>query len=491
MSPNAQETIAILVPVYNEAAGLAAFHQLLRQAIDALPYLFRVVYINDGSTDETPAILAQLAQQDGRVAVIELSRNFGHQAALSAGLDQAQGEAVICMDGDGQHPPHLLPQMIALYQQGYELVMAQRMDDQQPAPFKKWTSALFYWLINLLSDTHIQPGVADFRLMSRQVVEAIQKMPEYHRFLRGMTAWVGFRSVIVPYIPPQRLAGKSKYSLRKMLDLALDAIFSFSLTPLRIAIGAGLVFFFLAFVEVVYVLSFWVRGLESTLARGWSSLMFVILFVGGMIMLSLGFFGIYLGYIFQEVKRRPVYIIRNAAKPAPVDIFKGKETLMDEPMTKHKLLTELRLARLEWDALMAEVGEERMLIPGAAGVWTVKDVIAHLTSYNRWFVNASEAYFRGEMPPRDGTEGMDAETLNQHFYQQNKDKPLAQVLAESRQVYQRLLELVEAHTEEFLIQPQHFEGVPGTFVVWEILDGDNYGHSREHAYTIRQWLDKN
>ena len=490
MSPNAQETIAVLVPVYNEAAGLAAFHQLLRQTIDGLPYPFRVYYINDGSTDDTPAILAQLARQDGRVSIIELSRNFGHQAALSAGLDQAQGEAVICMDSDGQHPPSLLPEMLALYRQGYEIVMAQRMDDRQASWFKKATSAFFYRLINLLSDTHIQPGVADFRLMSRKVVDAIRNMPEYHRFLRGMTAWVGFRTVIVPYVQPQRLAGASKYSLRKMWDLANDAIFSFSLTPLRIALGTGILFFFLAFLEIIYVLSFWVRGLEDTLARGWSSLMFVILIVGGMIMISLGFFGVYIGYIFQEVKRRPVYIIRDVQKAVNSN-FTGEKSMMTETMTKAKLLEELRTARAEWDALMAEVGDDRMQIPGAAGNWTVKDVIAHLTSFNRWFVNASEAHFRGELPPRDGTEGMPPETLNQHFYQLNKDKPLEQVLAESRQVYQRLLELVEAHTEEFLIQPQQFEGIPGTFVIWEILDGDNYGHSREHARSIRQWLDKN
>lgn len=313
MAEKAPETVSIVVPVYNEALALRQFHTALRQAIDMLPYRFRVCYVDDGSTDETASLLDELAAQDARVQVIELSRNFGHQAALTAGLEAASGEVVICMDGDGQHPPELLGQMLGLYEQGYELVFGQRIDTRQPSFFKKFTSALFYWLINLLSDTYIEPGVADFRLMTRPVVEALNSMPEYHRFLRGMAAWVGFRSVILPYQPAPRAGGQSKYSLRKMVSLAFDAIFSFSLIPLQIAVGIGVLFLFLAFLEALYVLNFWVRGLQHTLEPGWSSLMFVILIVGGMIMVNLGFLGIYIGYIFQEVKHRPVYIRRKGS----------------------------------------------------------------------------------------------------------------------------------------------------------------------------------
>ena len=314
------KTISIIVPVYNEEQALSSFYPALCQVIDPLPYAFQVYFINDGSTDATASLLESFARRDGRVQIIELSRNFGHQAALTAGLEEAAGEAVICMDGDGQHPPALLAQMLELYEHGYELVLGQRMDAHQPSGFKKFSSAWFYWLINLLSDTRIEPGVADFRLMSRQVVDALNGMPEYHRFLRGMAAWVGFRTVILPYQPLERFAGRSKYSLRKMARLAFDAIFSFSLIPLQVAIGVGVLFFFLAFLEAVYVLNFWVRGLQDTLEPGWSSLMFVILIVGGMIMINLGFLGIYIGYIFQEVKRRPVYIRRrspNAPEPGP------------------------------------------------------------------------------------------------------------------------------------------------------------------------------
>ena len=161
---------------------------------------------------------------------------------------------------------------------------------------------------------------------------------------------------------------------------------------------------------------------------------------------------------------------------------------MDQPITKAYLLHELRAARAEWDALMADVGPTRMTEPGAAGDWCVKDVIAHLTSYDRWFVRASEAHFRGEMPPIDGTEGMDFEQRNQFRHQQTRDLPLAEVLAESEQVFGRLLEVVEAHTEEFLTQPQHFEGAPGPLLVWNMLDGDGYGHYRDHMRSIRAWL---
>jgi hypothetical protein len=163
---------------------------------------------------------------------------------------------------------------------------------------------------------------------------------------------------------------------------------------------------------------------------------------------------------------------------------------VEDRMTKTQLLAELRAARVEWDALMAEAGEERMTSPGAAGDWSVKDVIAHLTSFDRWFVYASEAHFRGELPPLDGTEGMSFEERNQFFYRQAQNLPLAEVLAESHQVFQRLLEMMEAHSEEFLTQPQHFEGVPQPVLIWKLLEGDVYGHYRDHMRSIRAWLEQ-
>jgi glycosyltransferase involved in cell wall biosynthesis len=245
------------------------------------------------------------------VTVVELSRNFGHQSALCAGLDMAEGDVVISMDGDGQNPPGLIPEMLSLHQNGYDIVLLQRLDRIKVPAFKRLTSATFYWVIKRLSNTPIVPGAADFRLMGRNAVQALKQMPEYHRFLRGMVTWMGFKTAILPYETVERLAGESKYSLNKMVKLALDAIFSFSLTPLWIGLLSGGFFFALAVLEVIYVLSFWVRGEQAYLAPGWSSLIFVILIVGGTIMINLGFIGVYVGYIFQEAKHRPLYLIRS------------------------------------------------------------------------------------------------------------------------------------------------------------------------------------
>jgi glycosyltransferase involved in cell wall biosynthesis len=307
-------SIGIVIPVYNEAGVVEQFHARLRAVIDDLPDSFNIYYINDGSTDETKDSLEKIAGSDLRVVILELSRNFGHQAALTAGLDHAQGDIIISMDGDGQHPPEMIPEMVRLLGQGYDIVQTQRLDTGQKVSFKKWTSGIFYSLLNVISGTQVQPGAADFRAMSRQAVQALKAMPEYHRFLRGMVAWVGYPTVILPYQPPERMGGSSKYSLRKMLRLAADAVFSFSLVPLYIGLSMGVIMLCLAGLEMVYVLSFWVRGMQASLQPGWSSLMFVLLIVSGFIMILLGFVGMYIGYIFQEVKRRPVYLLREHPK---------------------------------------------------------------------------------------------------------------------------------------------------------------------------------
>lgn len=310
MPPEAGLAVDIVIPVYNEAGVVEKGHDSLSAVIDQLPHRFTIYYVNDGSTDGTSESLAALAAGDRRVRIIELSRNFGHQAALTAGIDASTGEAVITMDCDGQHPPELIPHMLNLIAQGYDVVQGQRAVEAQPDGFKKLTSDAFYSLLNAMSGTRVQPGAADFRAMSRQAVEALKSMPEYHKFLRGMISWMGFRSAILPYHESQRIGGESKYSMAKMLRLAMDAIFSFSLAPLYVGLSLGALLLCLAAIEMIYVLSFWVTGRTSGLAPGWSSLMFVILIIGGMLMILLGFVGVYVGYIFQEVKRRPVYLVR-------------------------------------------------------------------------------------------------------------------------------------------------------------------------------------
>jgi dolichol-phosphate mannosyltransferase len=308
-----QESVSIIIPVYNEEEVLPTFHRRLCEVIDGLPYDFNMMYVCGGSTDGTLDKLLEIAADDSRVEALELSRRFGHQAALTAGLDLAEGDFVVMLDGDGQHPPSLIPEMLEMAQSGFDVVLTQRVDPQGgrqiAGAFKGWTSALFYRLINRIGDTHILPGGADFRLMTRQTVLALRELRETHRFLRGMVGWMGFRTAVLPYSPEERLAGRTKYSLGRLLRLSTDAVFSFSLIPLYFIIFLGALFLLGAVAEVIYVLSLWFIRPDS-LPAGWSSLMFILLVVGGTVMVSVGVIGVYVGYIFQEVKRRPLYLIR-------------------------------------------------------------------------------------------------------------------------------------------------------------------------------------
>lgn len=314
--------IDIVVPLYNEELVVAEFHRRLLDVVTPLrrEHDVRIYYVDDGSVDGTGAELAKLAADDAGVTVVELSRNFGHQAALTAGLDRATGDAVVTLDGDGQHPPELIPDMVNLYRAGYEVVLTQRVESDVP-PFKRWTSTAFYRVLSVIGDTQLTAGSADYRLVSRPVLEALRGMREYHRFLRGMVAWAGFRTVVLPYTERARIGGRPKYSLARMARFAADATFSFSLVPVGIALLVGLCFLLLAAAEAVYVLSFWLTGRHHLLVPGWSSLMFMVLIVGAALMIAVGLLGIYVGYIFQEVKRRPVYLVRavhgHAGEDAP------------------------------------------------------------------------------------------------------------------------------------------------------------------------------
>ena len=314
MSPEQPLTIDLVIPVYNEAGVVEQTYADICQVIDCLPHKFTLYYVDDGSQDDTVTSLTALAEQDTRIIVLEFARNFGHQAALTAGLDASTGDFIISLDGDGQHPPGMIPEMIQLFEQGYDIIQAQRIEEGQGISFKKLTSSGFYALINTISGTRMEPGAADFRGLSRQAVNALKAMPEYHRFLRGMISWMGYRSVILPYHETRRVAGKSKYSFGKMFRLAMDAIFSFSLMPLYLGMTLGGILLCLAAGQIIYVLSFWFTGRSSELVPGWSSLMSVTLVIGGVVMILLGFIGVYVGYIFQEVKRRPVYLLKKRDK---------------------------------------------------------------------------------------------------------------------------------------------------------------------------------
>jgi dolichol-phosphate mannosyltransferase len=296
----------IVVPVYNEEPAIDIFYQFLVEVLDPLKIEYRIIFVDDGSQDKTLDHLIDLSQQNERVTIIELSRNFGQQAAMSAGLSIADGDYIIIMDGDGQHPPSLIPEMLALAEQGYDIVLTRRTDQGN-----RWLSKTFYRLINYFGSTQIEPGGPDYRLLNANAALALRNMPEYHRFIRGMVAWIGFRKAIIPFTPAERISGVTKYSYKNLLRLALDAIFSFSLVPLYFAIMVGILFIILAMAEAGYTIFFWLTGHRSEMAPGWASLMFVLLFSGGSILLNIGIIGIYIGYIFQEVKQRPIFIIRS------------------------------------------------------------------------------------------------------------------------------------------------------------------------------------
>jgi polyisoprenyl-phosphate glycosyltransferase len=318
MNPNMQTSrqplqVGIVVPLYNEAIGVQEFHKRLCAVLDRLPYEFRIWYVDDGSEDQTGAIVTNISAHDSRVTMLQLSRNFGHQIALTAGLDHADGDAIITMDGDGQHPPELVPRLLELYEQGYEIVLTQRSDTAGTHRFKRLTSQGFYWLINCLSETEMLSDSADFRLMSRDVVLGLRQIREYHRFIRGLIIWMGYRRAIIQFEPDQRIAGTTKYTVRKMLNLASNAVFSFSTLPLKLTMLLGFVLVLLAIVEGVYTLYFFVSGQRDLLVPGWASLMFAVLGIGGVQLIMLGVIGQYIGLIFQEVKHRPLYLLRRQA----------------------------------------------------------------------------------------------------------------------------------------------------------------------------------
>lgn len=268
------------------------------------------IYVDDGSRDDTPAVLYELSVSDPRVRGIRLSRNFGHQIATTAGIENAAGDAVVIIDADLQDPPQVIEEMVARWREGYHVAYGQRIERAGETPLKLWAARTFYRWMNRLSRVQLPLDTGDFRLMDRAVVEALSRMPERDRFLRGMVSWVGFRQIAVPYRRDARYAGESKYPLFKMLRFASDAVFSFSFTPLRLAIWTGFLAIFLALAGIAWavVLRFFFD--PSHWVRGWASLFVAILFMGGVQLISLGIIGEYVGRIYGEVKQRPLYFVR-------------------------------------------------------------------------------------------------------------------------------------------------------------------------------------
>jgi dolichol-phosphate mannosyltransferase len=304
-----QAIVSIVVPCFNEEEVLpAASKRLLGLANGATNYDFELIFVDDGSTDGTLNFLRDLAAEDTRVRVLTFARNFGHQIAVSAGIDVAMGDCVALIDADLQDPPEVLLRMLAKWEEGFDVVYGVRESRPGETAFKRASARIFYRILNRLSDVPIPLDTGDFRLMSRPIVDVLKEMPEKHRFVRGMVAWAGFRQVALPYEREVRKAGVSKYPLHKMLQFASDGIVSFSSKPLRIATNIGLLASALAIVGIIYAIV--LRAFTSIWVEGWTALMIAVLFIGGVQLISLGVIGEYIGRIYEETKRRPLYIVR-------------------------------------------------------------------------------------------------------------------------------------------------------------------------------------
>lgn len=309
-----RELLSVVVPCFNEQEAIEHSYRAIKDVLNALPNVeHELIFVDDGSSDATLQKLNGLMASDHAVRVQSLSRNFGHQVALAAGIDTAVGEAVIMMDADLQHPPSLIPELLQRWREGADIVSAIRHETEGESWFKRTSSRQFYRILNALSATKVPPGAADFCLLSRRVCDSLRRMPERHRFLRGLISWVGYPRAYVPYVAPRRALGKTKYSFVKMVALALDAVFSFSAEPLRLALRTGVV---IAFGGGVYLTWTLVYGyLVHGLVPGYASLIGVTLILGGFQLIFIGLVGQYLSRVFDEVKGRPLYLLKQETPP--------------------------------------------------------------------------------------------------------------------------------------------------------------------------------
>ncbi|HEY9081137.1 glycosyltransferase family 2 protein [Magnetovibrio sp.] len=310
MSTNKTVELSVVIPMRNEGPMVGALFARLIAVLNATGKAYEIVCVNDGSDDDTQARLLAQQQQFPSVRILELSRGFGKEAALTAGIDHACGSAVVVMDADLQDPPELIPDLIAKWQDGYEVVYGARRSRDHDSWLKRTTAKAFYALFNKLSDTKLPPDAGDFRLMDRAVVEALTTLPEHSRFMKGIFAWVGFKQIGVPYDRPERQAGESQWPYFKLFRFALDGLFSFSTVPLRLWTWIGIATALIALSYALFlVVRVWVYGID---VPGYASLMVAILFFGGVQLISVGVLGEYIGRIFRETKGRPLYIVKRA-----------------------------------------------------------------------------------------------------------------------------------------------------------------------------------
>jgi dolichol-phosphate mannosyltransferase len=302
-----RQLLSIVVPVFNEAEVIAETYRRLTGVASGIEDLdYELVVVDDGSRDGTFATLEALAQADARLRVLKFSRNFGHQTAITAGVDVARGDAIVVIDADLQDPPEVIPRMVAKWREGFDVVYGVREKRHGETPLKLFTATMFYRVLNRMTSISIPVDVGDFRLMSRRAADQLRAMREQDRFVRGLVSWIGFRQAGVEYHRDARLAGETKYPFRKMLRFAMDGITSFSTVPLKLATWLG---YFASAFAFLYLLSVFVQKLLGETVQGWATIMVAMLFLGGVQLICLGIMGEYIGRIFTEIKQRPLYVV--------------------------------------------------------------------------------------------------------------------------------------------------------------------------------------
>jgi polyisoprenyl-phosphate glycosyltransferase len=312
--------ISFVIPAYNEASNIEVLFNALNDILPKGKYKYEFIFVDDGSIDDSLSIIKNLAEANKDVFFIELSRNFGHQYALKAGLDISSGDCVISMDCDLQHPPEVVLKLITKWEEGYDVVYTRRNENKKLSWFKRKTSQMFYAFMDKISDLKIENGTADFRLMSRIVLDAFLHLRENELFIRGLVKWAGFKQIAVDYDPGDRYSGKSKYNLKKMISFALRGITSFSVKPLKLIAYVGMSLFLISLVLVPYALISYFFGYT---VEGWTSLIILIIFFSSLQLLMLGIMGLYISKIAIETKQRPLYFIRDTNYTSAKDNSKG------------------------------------------------------------------------------------------------------------------------------------------------------------------------
>jgi len=330
-APGEHPKFSIIVPIFNEEAVIAELCSRLKDTMAKLPGASEVVLVDDGSRDRSRDLIREVCASDPRFKLVGLSRNFGHQMAVTAGLEHASGDAVITMDADLQDPPELLPDMIAKWQEGFDVVYGVREDRSSDTRFKRGTARLFYRILGRLTEFDIPADVGDFRLVDRRVIDAVGRMPERSRFLRGMFTWVGFKQTGVPYTRPERFAGETKYTVRKMVNFAADGVINFSIVPLRLALNVGFVFVALSILGAMVAVGAKLVGAFTI--PGWASITVAVLLLGGIQLFMLGVVGEYVGRIYEEVKARPLYLVSETAGFRPPAVNDRVDTRSDVDVT--------------------------------------------------------------------------------------------------------------------------------------------------------------